>query len=276
MSSCRKAFTLIELLVVIAIIALLLGILGPALKISRDAGRAVVCGSDLGQIGKAMVLYSETYHSYVPRSETTDGTLIARGDYQLWPVLFAPFIGGDSTSTKLENFWEIKAYNCPSYPTNIPEGTQTMDYVVNAWKYDQSSLAGFERHGPSKISSIKNPGTLVYLGEYGYYQYNITISGTTRTRTLTSNKLGGVKVVTPEDLQNLKTNPGLAETLFLDKVRYLDVYHQDMLPSTNNEGGRRVEWNRHKKEGTNNLFLDGHVDWLRWDENTPEKWRIRE
>jgi prepilin-type N-terminal cleavage/methylation domain-containing protein/prepilin-type processing-associated H-X9-DG protein len=276
MARMNKGFTLIELLVVIAIIALLLSIIMPALKKVKAAGQAVVCASDMGQVGKAMVLYSETYDSYVPRSETTDGTLIAAGDYQVWPVLFAPFIGGDSTSTKLENFWEIKVYNCPSYPTNIPEGIQTMDYVVNAWKYDQNNLAGLERHGPSKRSAIKNLGTLIYLGEYGYYQYNVTVSGTTKTRTLTSNKLGGVRVVTPQDLQNLKTNPGSAETLYLDKIRWMDVWHQDQLPSTNNEGGRRVEWNRHKKEGTNNLFFDGHVAWLRWDDNTPEKWRVRE
>jgi prepilin-type N-terminal cleavage/methylation domain-containing protein/prepilin-type processing-associated H-X9-DG protein len=272
MSLCRKAFTLIELLVVIAIIALLLSILMPALKKVKAAGQAVVCASNMGQIGKAMVLYSETYDSYVPRAETTDGTLIAAGDYQIWPVLFAPFIGGDSASTKLENFWEIKAYNCPSYPTNIPEGTQTMDYVVNAWKYDQNNLAGFERHGPTKRSAIKNLGALIYLGEYGYYEYNTT----TTPRTLTSNKLGGVKVVTPQDLQNLRTNPGSANTLFLDKIRYMDVYRQEMLPSTTVEQDRRVEWNRHKKEGTNNLFFDGHVSWLAYFDNTAEKWRVRE
>jgi len=64
----RKGFTLVELLVVIAIIALLMGILMPALSRVRQLAFRLTCGTNLSGIGKAMLLYANDYQEELPRA----------------------------------------------------------------------------------------------------------------------------------------------------------------------------------------------------------------
>jgi len=84
----RKGFTLVELLVVIAIIALLMGILMPALAQVRRLAQRIMCGTNLSAIGKAMNVYSNDNEEEFPRSggrasiwdKTTQGGKILKWD----------------------------------------------------------------------------------------------------------------------------------------------------------------------------------------------------
>ncbi len=64
----KKGFTLVELLVVIAIIALLMGILMPALARVRQMAYRMACGANLSGIGKAMMLYAQDNSGDFPRA----------------------------------------------------------------------------------------------------------------------------------------------------------------------------------------------------------------
>ncbi len=125
-----QGFTLIELLVVIAIIAILAAILFPVFQKVRENARRTACLSNLNQIGKASLQYTQDYdEAYYPHRYTNkdaSGATIPLSDPLLQknggPVPNGAFAGG---SAETKTFWismlqpYIKSYDvfkCPDTP----------------------------------------------------------------------------------------------------------------------------------------------------------------
>ncbi|MEM1165337.1 MAG: prepilin-type N-terminal cleavage/methylation domain-containing protein [Planctomycetota bacterium] len=120
MRQTQRAFTLIELLVVVAVIALLIGLLLPALAQTRERAQALVCASQLRQVGIAHAAWGadwedEVVWAQVLRTQAPDLTAEDGPNATIWFQLL-----GEYVQDRIERTDRIEALRCPSFKPSKP------------------------------------------------------------------------------------------------------------------------------------------------------------
>ncbi len=181
-SKCHRpgAFTLIELLVVLAIIALLIGILLPALKGARYSAQSLVCTNNLRSLAITTQEYANDHDDRFPRSSHSAGF-----SHLPWAAtLYEPITGhpfeGTSYSWDDAGWWEATNthYRCPHdrrespiEQPGLPFSMPALSYGYNVYfeltpaEIDPSKPIVSNRATWNRVTSIPRPTQTILMGE---------------------------------------------------------------------------------------------------------------
>lgn len=224
-----RGFTLIELLVVVAIIIALLSILLPSMGRAIEVTHRAVCASNERQIAIAMVSYVGDHFAF-PGHHWSSINKMA------WPVRLRPYTSESHDlyfcpSNEAEFRWRVTHDPSAQLQSDGYYAGEQLLTVTTGFSY------GYNDWGMKE-------GAQPHLGLGGHVDNPAHMAG------------GFSSVVQPSDMIAIADS----------QSDYYWDFNIDPTPAWLGPGGTTDEPGRRHDDGANVVFVDGHVDWMAWDD----------
>jgi prepilin-type N-terminal cleavage/methylation domain-containing protein len=276
----KKGFTLVELLVVIAIIAMLLAILMPALNRVKQLAYRLVCGTNLGGLGKAIVTYSNDYGEQYPvAGERTNHWGNEYKYYPTWDTVVSSTTRPSNTQTVniTSSLYLLVKYAEVSTGTFVCKATDQKKFelltgtgaVTTELNYTANISDVAQAWDFGKFGAVNAGGPWDYCSYSYQMPYKVSTGNTGAGSTpmgLTATSTSGVAVMADaspwyargQKVTATTTSPPTAGPYLLQSTDFSDTTaKRDVVRWANSAN--------HANEGQNVLFNDAHVNF----ESTP-------